>query len=130
MRHYNDVQFEDQVGVALSLSNAICPKKIDKPLDPPTEISDTGIAVRDDTMSNPRNTPLIPAGSNQPPRTANLKVDFPAGTGDLPRSSEQEDQMRIRGLEPLVTPDGADCSELVKLFAMQAEILKAMLDRR
>lgn len=133
MNHYNDVQDDDQMDVANALALELGAKKSALPLDTQRKVGYIQPPHHSEDGANPLPTEINtvnPPGIDTRPNDADQKPCSPTEVGDLPRSSEQEDQVRIRGLETLISTEGSLEREAIRLLTQYATILERMLDRR
>jgi len=103
MNHYNDVQDDDQISVANALSLQLGAEKSTLPLDTKRKAEYIEVPHHSDDTPKASHTEINtvnPLGIATKPNDADQMLRSPEEVGDLPQPSEQEDQMRIRGLEP------------------------------
>lgn len=100
LKHYNDVQESDQVGVAEALGALISKKNITNPLDSIQRMTDT-VSDRQSGQASENKTITNPCGIEPPgPTDDHHRLGSPASFGDLPRSAGKRIEIGVRGFEP------------------------------
>ena len=133
MEHYNDVQAEDQIEVANALAIQLNAKISPNPLDMKRKSEYIKLPHHSEDASKalpPEIHPVNPHGIDSKPNDADQKLRSPTEVGVLPRSSRQEDEIGMRGLEPLITDSQSIEREAISLLRDQMDILRTLLDRR